>query len=332
MLPRAWETRRDQVLQRPVALLHGADPLLADWAIAALPAEEFDVERVGPGPSQLREAVELVGTPSFFGTRRLVIATGVQALAAQGRLSQRDRDEELEALQRYAEAPSPASRLVIVAPSVDRRRRLFLDLDRAGAALACDPPEAKEAEPWLLYLADRLGIRLSPAARAAYLRSDLDLMGLSQALMASQLAIAEGAEVPGEVALWAAPPSLDMRVFALTDAMLMRQTGDALRAAENLLRQDESPIGLVALVARQFRLLTQAQALSQKGAHGDEVARALGVHPFVARKIVEALPRWPRADVEQAFEELLRCDIALKSGAPQATALELALLRIVQTS
>lgn len=332
MLPEAWESRREQMIGRPLVLLAGEDPLLADWAITSLGGEDYDEERIGPSGQQLREAVELTRTASFFGRPRLVVASGVIALAAQGRISQKDREDELEELRRYAERPDRENRLILHAPSVDRRRRAFLDLDKAGAVLPCDPPEAKELDPWLRHLEGRLGVRLSPGARAAYLRSELNLMALSQALLVGVLGSEEGEPVSPDVAQWAAPQSGDLRVFALTDAMLMRESGKVCAAVENLLLQNESPIGLVALIARQFRLLARAQVLTEAGARGDEIARALAVHPFVARKVVEAVRRWPREDIQRAFEELLRCDIALKSGVPQAATLELSLLRISRAS
>lgn len=333
MLPEAWEARAETMLGRPLVLLAGEDPLLRDWAIASLRGDgDPDEERIGPSSQQLREAVELARTASFFGRPRLVIASGVIALGAQGRIGQKDRDEEIEALMRYAERPDRENRLIVHAPSVDRRRRAYLELDRAGAVLPCDPPDAKELDQWLRHLADRLGVRLSPGARAAYLRSELNLMALSQALVVGELGSPEGEPVSPEVAQWAAPQSGDLRVFALTDAMLMRQSLRVCEAVENLLEQNESPIGLVALVARQFRLLARARALFAAGTRGDEIARALAVHPFVARKVVEAVARWPEEDVHRAFEELLRCDIALKSGVPQAATLELSLLRITRAS
>lgn len=328
MLPQAWEARRAAQEALPVLLLCGEDPQLADWAIAGIRRQEFDQERIGPGPTQIREAAELARTPSFFGLPRLVIATGVQVLAAQGRVSAKDRDEELEELSRYLRQPDRENRLVLVAPSVDRRRRAYLEFEKAGAVLPCDPPGPKEYEAWFAHVAERLGARVSPAARAAYLRSELDLMALTRALEVGELAAPEGQPVPGDVAAWAAPPSGDLRVFALTDAMLTRHVAAIGPAVENLLRQGESPIGLLALVARQFRLLVRTKAMSRDGAMQDEIARTLGVHPFVARKIVEALGRWPEDAVHAAFAQLLDCDIALKSGAPQAATLELCLVRI----
>ncbi len=330
MLPDAFERELLAAGGQAVLLVAGREALCAERALAACAVDGVDESRVGPGPQQLREAVELCETPSFFGGARLVVAWGAVALAANARATQ-ERDAELAALERLIGEPPTGSRLLVWAPDADKRLRAVRLLQGRGALLDASPPSAREYGAWVRHLAAKEGAQLTGEAARAYTESALDLLALEAALRVGA-ACAEGGPITGEVAAWAAPPGGELRVFALTDALLGRDARGLSAAVPRLLAQGESPIGLVALAARQLRLLARALGLRARGVAPAKWQAELGVHPFVAQKLQQALPNWSREDLGRALSELLACDLSLKSGAAQEAALLLSLLSAVRRS
>lgn len=114
-------------------------------------------------------------------------------------------------------------------------------------------------------------------------------------------------------------------VFDFVDAL---SQGNA-RAAQKLLHrllENEDPFSLWGMVVRQFRLLVQAREILDGRGNKDDVARALGIHPFVAEKTTGQANRFTMDSLESIYHHLLSIDERVKTS--QIT-LELALDTLV---
>jgi DNA polymerase-3 subunit delta len=114
-------------------------------------------------------------------------------------------------------------------------------------------------------------------------------------------------------------------VFDFVDAL---STGEGRSAQRLLLRllENEEPFSLWGMVVRQFRLLLMAREVVEAGGGKNEVATALGVHPFVAEKTSAQARSFTLPVLERIYHYLLETDEGVKTG--QFT-LELALERLV---
>jgi len=319
----------------PAVVLVGTSAVLAELALEEVSLPGDEVERVGASDGQLREACELASTPSWFDLRRLVAAWRCEALSgAQGR-GAAERQLEAQALADYLAHPRAGATLFVFAPAVDRRLAAVRRAQEAGALLDATPPQReREREAWhaayLEEFARREGVRLTRGAQRALLESGLELDGLVSALRVTALAVDGQEPVDEATAAWAAPPSGELKVFALTDALLQRRPAAVLLALDRLLAERQQPIGLLGLVTSQLRQLAAVRAELAQGRPPAELAQALSLHPFVAQKLAQAAPRWPRERIAFAFRELLRCDVALKSGGGAAQTLEISLARVAR--
>ena len=74
------------------------------------------------------------------------------------------------------------------------------------------------------------------------------------------------------------------------------------------------PFSLWGMVVRQFRLLIQAREILDGRGNQNDVARALGVHPFVAEKTTQQAAHFSIETLEQIYRRLLRVDEEVKTG------------------
>lgn len=114
-------------------------------------------------------------------------------------------------------------------------------------------------------------------------------------------------------------------VFDFVDAL---STGNG-KAAQHLLHrllENEDSFSLWGMVIRQFRLLIQAREILDGRGNKDDVARALGIHPYVAEKTTGQAKRFSLDALENIYHKLLEVDEEVKTG--QIT-LDLALDRLV---
>ena len=102
-------------------------------------------------------------------------------------------------------------------------------------------------------------------------------------------------------------------VFDFVDAL---STGNG-KSAQHLLHrllENEDPFSLWGMVVRQFRLLLQAREILDARGNKDDVARTLGVHPFVAEKTTGQANRFSLTSLETIYHKLLEIDEEVKTS------------------
>lgn len=102
-------------------------------------------------------------------------------------------------------------------------------------------------------------------------------------------------------------------VFDFVDALSSGNGKSAQHLLHRLL-ETEDPFSLWGMVVRQFRLLIQAREILDGRGNKDDVARALGVHPFVAEKTTQQAARFSIESLENIYRKLLRIDEGVKQA------------------
>lgn len=111
-------------------------------------------------------------------------------------------------------------------------------------------------------------------------------------------------------------------IFRFIDAMSLRDADTAYHVMRGVLARGESPLVVLAHIARQTRLLIQAK--EHPDLNADQLAQTIGVHPFVARKVSQQAGRFSADELEGAHVALLDADLAIKTGRlDDVTALDL---------
>jgi len=237
----------------PVVLLHGPEPFLIDEALAGLTrviCSDPGLLAMSREVLEAREAgaegiVRAAETLPWGTPRRLVVARGVEALAAK----------QAEPLVEYLRAPNPAT---VLALAVSQPLASSHWLRTAvPAAAAVEIPE------------------LAGRALAGWLRSRASAEGLELADDAAQLLVAMVGDDPaalvgemGKAALAGGPENrrvgtAEVRavvgehrshdVFELTRAVERRDSAAALLLLERLLAAGEEPLRILAILSGQSR-------------------------------------------------------------------------------
>jgi DNA polymerase-3 subunit delta len=102
-------------------------------------------------------------------------------------------------------------------------------------------------------------------------------------------------------------------VFDFVDA-LANGNGKSAQHLLHRLLEDEDPFSLWGMVVRQFRLLIQAREILDNRGNQNDVARALGVHPFVAEKTTQQAARFSIESLESIYHRLLNIDEGVKTS------------------
>ena len=102
-------------------------------------------------------------------------------------------------------------------------------------------------------------------------------------------------------------------VFDFVDA-LSNGNGKSAQHLLHRLLETEDPFSLWGMVVRQFRLLIQAREILDGRGNQNDVARVLGVHPFVAEKATQQATRFSIESLENIYRKLLKIDEGVKTS------------------
>ncbi|MBI3255766.1 MAG: DNA polymerase III subunit delta [Candidatus Andersenbacteria bacterium] len=110
-------------------------------------------------------------------------------------------------------------------------------------------------------------------------------------------------------------------IFALTDALLVRNRMRALKVLEDLLGNGEHEIALVGFMASQIRMLLLIQAGVEAGLSAEGIARQYGFHPYPVQKSMPIVKRYTRGQLLDMYTRIMATDFAMKGRVEPRTAL-----------
>lgn len=109
-------------------------------------------------------------------------------------------------------------------------------------------------------------------------------------------------------------PTQQGNIFELVDALGQRKTQVAIQLLSDQLRHNAEPLYLLAMITRQYRMLLQVRDLAERGVPQDQITKQLGMHPFVARKVIDQSRHYSAEELEAIMVKLLETDVGLKTS------------------
>ena len=104
------------------------------------------------------------------------------------------------------------------------------------------------------------------------------------------------------------------KIFDMVRAVTERNQRSALDLYNDLLTLREPPMRILFLLSKQFRQMCLAKKMAGEGASQNEIATRLGVPSFVARNILACARAYSVEELEQAEEDFVDAEEAVKTG------------------
>ena len=225
------------------------------------------------------------------------------------------RKDESEKLAAYLEKVPETCVLVFAESGADKRSKLYKTADKLGLAVEMKTPDEKELASWAARLFREAGLTISGGAAAHLLRTVAHDMEALHAEAEKLIAYKNGeGEITARDIDAICSKALAARVFDLTDAIGAKDAAAALSIYANMLLLKESPLMILAMLARQFRLVLQCGLLAAEKVPSEEIAKRLSLHPFVAKECTRQSARFTGASLKQALRDCLDADVAIKTG------------------
>lgn len=314
------EFTRSEWLARKLRALVDSDSPVADLNTSVL-----DGRRVTLG--ELRHACDVI---PFMAETRIVIVRDLLARLArrgEGRPSGTPPEDEpswkrafLEELTAYLPELPPHARLFFVESKALPRshpilRQALKDKEAQKAEVAhFVVPKQGNLPGWIQQRSRAKGGKLDRDAvrlLAALVGPDLRLLDQE---IEKLLLYADGQPVTAQDVRRLVTRAREESIFDLVDSLGRRQTDRALTLLHRVLDDGAMPLYVLAMIARQVRILIQVSELRKRGSSERDVADRLSLHPYVVQKAMAQSPNFTLPELVAAHERLLETDRAIKTG------------------
>ena len=300
---------------KPIYLIYGDKKVIED-ALGRLKKRilssidlEFNFDRFNGSEARASDIIQAANTLPFMSDKRLVIVRDADRLPA----------DDILKIAKYAENPSPTTCLVLVAASANKTSRIYKAIERNG-----EIAEYKLNESPLSWIKKQFGERgkLVSDAVARYLLQMIgtDLLRLNTEIEKISLyhtgdRIVNADEIEPIVA-----KSSETSIFDLADWIGERNIARAIETMNYLLQQKESPLSMLALISRHFRLILRTKVWVENGHDNKYLADNLTGEEgkklpyFAVSRYREQSYNFSVSELKKMFGILLEADIALKSS------------------
>lgn len=310
----------------PVHVLAGSERFFVDRAIRALrhavvgDGDGWNEETFQGKACTASAILEAAKTLPMMGGARFVLVRGVDQMASA----------EADKLVSYLAAPADSACLLLVANKLDGRGKLAKAAKKHGLLTDASSLKAAAVRGFVSDEIRARNLKLDGDAGAALIDAiGNDLPAIDDALERLSLYVGDSRHI-NLAAVEACVSRVRVQsIWALVDAVGLRNRRDALHATASLLADREPPLKILAMVARQLRMVARMGAALKNGLAPPDAAKAAGAPPFKARELAQAAKRFTHAQLAHAFSVLAETDIALKgSRRPPDVVLQAAILEL----
>ena len=310
----------------PVYLFYGPEDFLMEEEIERLLEKTLSPKERGLNfhvfsaeENSAQEIAQTAQTLPMFSRYRFVLVKEADQL----------EEEQINALLRYIENPSPSTCLVLRGLTLGAWKGHQAQIERVGKVFEYSRLRGKSLMSWLRNKMAEKGKALSEAA-ADYLVEVVgdNLFHLESALEKAFLTVGERRTVElSDIEGMVADIKLST-IFDLTDAISRQDVEKALGVLQKVMgskalsfrkNEEASKVGdpiplLLNMMARQYRLIWRAKVLKSREAQIGEMVKELRMSQWGVKNLIEQSKNFSESSLREGVLKCYRTDLAVKRG------------------
>jgi len=296
-----------------VYLIYGGEPYFSEKCLEIIKRRLLKPETIDFSFDQFfvdeTAAAEIVGaaqTATLLVPQRLVVVRRVQQLKQKG----------LKQILAYAASPSPTAVMALMGDKLEGKSAWIKEIRKYAKEIRFYPLYPNQAAAWIRTKVQQAGYQIAyEAAQALVENSGTALFQLEQELYKIFSYLGRPGRITTREVDLLTSHGKEHTVFELVDAIGEKNAKLALQKLFALLSAGEHPLFILALIARQFRLLYQARELYTQGCPGADIGKRLGLRGKSSQKIVSQAKKFSETEIKSAFQTLYKADLQLKTTA-----------------
>lgn len=300
-----------------IFFFHGTDDYRAQQKISELKAKfrqtvdpgGHNIHYLDPDTFTLENFFTAAKSSGLWTTKKLVVIKNIFDCS----LEEKESKAVIKYLESVKDTPEENYLIFWQAGTVKKNTILYKRLAAFKYVQEFKPLEGADLKRWMLDQAKRVGATLSTDAyELLIMLTGGDSWRLAMEL--EKLAAFGGADtIDRQTVMDIVAGNGEENIWLLVDAIGGRNKRQALELFERHLAAGYEPRYLLAMIARQFRLLLQTKNAGSTNGNAYALASSLKLPSFVAQKLLRQAAGFSLDALSRIYDELLNIDRLLKS-------------------
>ena len=250
------------------------------------------------------EIIDLAETLPFFADRRVIVLENSGLCKSGG-----------DMLAEYLKTPAESVLFILVETQIDKRCRLFKTIKDGGRVCEFVAQNEMTLKKWIYSLAKQDNKAVDERTINHFLEKTGTEMSNIRTEWEKLMCYCMDKDVVTQADIDAVcTQRVSNRIFEMVAAIAEKRQQEALDMYHDLLTLKEPPMGILALIARQFNLMLQVKELQMKNIHSRQIAEKVGLAPFIVQKYEKQASRFKMKELKDALAACVAADEAVKTG------------------
>ena len=205
--------------------------------------------------------------------------------------------------------------MLFVESEVDKRGKLYKAVNKKGSVVEFTAQNEQTLTRWILGILKSEKKMITSGAMKQFLeKTGTDMERIRQELEKLICYCMEKESITEEDVAVICSEQTENKIFDMINAMAEKKQKKAMELYYDLLALKEPPMRILYLLARQFNGILQVKESLMRGNANAQIAREMGVAPFIVGKYAAQAKYFESAQIKEALRDFAETEEAVKTG------------------
>ena len=295
---------------KPVYLIYGIEgylkKLYRDKLVAAILNNSEDTMNYNHYDGKGVDVSEIIGiaeTLPFFAEKRVIVIENSGLFKSSNDLAD------------YLKSMPDTTHIIFVEEEVDKRNRLFKTVKEIGTISEMNGMDEQNMKLWVATILKRDKKQItSDTISYLFNKVGMDMQNVETELEKLVCYAYDRDVITVDDIEEVCTTQIQSKIFAMIDAIGMKQSKKAFELYGDLLALREKPMTILYLVTRQFNILLQVKELSSMNFDKNTIASKAGIPPFAVQKSITQAKNFSKKVLMEALEFSVQIEEQVKTG------------------
>ncbi len=298
-----------------IYLLHGLETFEIEKEISKL-EKKYNIDEMSKITYDLLETdisvvIDDAMTVSFLADKKMIIAKNPYFLSTTSPKTKLNQD--LSILESYLKSPCEDTILIFYAnyEKLDSRKKIVKELGTKAKSIHFEVKD--KSKKILEMLNEHLTLDKEMNQFIASMIGDFSLEQASREIEKIKTYMLDGNKITIEELESLISKSLEQNVYGLADAYVLKDYEKALTIYNDLIKQKESPVALLMLIASKVRTLIKIKEYESYN-NNFEIAKVLGLNPYAVKFSMQITRKVNMKELKNMHLKIANAEYLIKSG------------------
>ncbi len=284
-------------------------------SLITLEDREFNIITYDLATTPIKEIIQEAEMPPFISNHKLIIAKN--AYLFTGQKINKAIEHNTNALELYLAQPVDYSTIIfrVDYPKLDERKKIVKLIKEKTTVKAFLPLSNMVLVEWVKKKTELANSNITETAAKLLIHTvGNNLQILSQEISKMAIYVGENGLIDDDVVTLLTTRLLENNIFLLIELVANLKIDQAFQIFYDLLKNKEEPVKILALLAKQFRIMLIAKESSRLGYSEKQIASQMVIHPYAAKICLQQAEKFTEKQLRNILSRLAEVDYEIKSG------------------